>query len=194
MTVTSILFENPYVLVPGLVLLEFVLVWVYQRRRTRLSGRLAVGGLVLFPLMVVVQAMVETQAEKVRAVCRAMGAAVEKADVAAIGLHVADDFELATAWQTWTKSDLLDRLTAALNEWDAQEVRLGRFETKASSTEAVVTFQSTCRLIGGSVMMAHYVSRWRLTMRQYDGSWKVTRIEPIPTPMMPFRSLEEMIQ
>ncbi len=194
LNVRSIMFESPWALVPILVFIELVLLQIWQWRRSVLTGRLAAGGLAAIPLLIVLQVVVVTDAERIRSLCRRMAAAVGRGDIPGLGGHIADGFHAEIRGETWGKTELLAGAKRALTRWDVQEERLGGFEIDLEDDEARVNLRATCRLITEMGIIPRHVSFWRLTLRRTNGSWEVVHVKPIRSRWMPYDTLEDLLR
>ena len=84
-------------------------------REPWLVGTMLIGfGVCL--VLVLLQAVVQTDRERIIAICRALAVAAEDGDVAAIGKHVADHFET----QAIDRAEFLALMTRALTAGDTQ--------------------------------------------------------------------------
>ncbi len=194
MSLQAILFENEYVLIPLLFVVELVLLGIWSRRRTPVAGRIAAGGLVVGPLMLMVQAVVETDAERIEDVCRSMALAVEDGDVTSIARHLSGEMRIETGVRTWDAAELLDRVRRRLALWDVEEGKLSKFETLVDGDRAEVEFQARCRLVTPEMIVPNHVSRWRLEFRREGDRWKIDDVRPLPTRWMPHESLDGLLR
>ena len=194
MRIKSILFENPYLLIPILFGIEFVFVAAWNLRRSRLTGRLAVGGLILFPLMVVVQWMVVTDAERVRAACDRVVRAVVDGDVRAVADRIAGDFRYDSRGESWDKVAVVDRIEQALTRWDVSNCSLSQFEVTEDDGGMRSSFQVTCRMSSMEAAIPAFPSRWELGWRVTDDACEITEIKPIRTQWMPYDRLDEVLR
>ncbi len=190
----AILFENPYLLVPILFGIEFVLVAAWNLRRTRLTGRLAAGGLVVFPLMVLVQAIVVTRAERIRNVCEQVVRAVGEGDVRGVTAHLADDFRFEGRGETWDKAAVTERIERALQRWDVSHCRLSQFEVTGDGDAVRSLFQATCRVSSMELSARAVPTRWELGWRVTDDACEITEIKPVQTRWMPYDGLDDLLR
>lgn len=194
MSIRSILFEAPYTLIPILVGVELVLLGIWSRRRTPLTGRMALGGLIAIPLLVAAQFLVVTEQERIIRLCRELAKAVGQADIAAIGPHISEDFQVRCGDRLLEKSELLDEVERVLAKWDVEEERLGAFEIVVHGEAATSAFQATCRLISNDLEVPRHVSRWRIKLAKTDAAWQVTHIQPVATALSPYDSLLDLLR
>ncbi len=194
MSIKTILFENPYMLVPILFGIEFIFVAAWNLRRTRLTGRLAVAGLILFPLMVLVQTIVVTDAERVRATCDRVVRAVVEGDVRSVANHIAGDFRYENRGDTWDKAALVDRIEQALTRWDVSNCSVSQFEVTEDDRGVRSSFQVTCRMSSMDASIPTFPSRWELGWQLTDDTCHITEIKPIRTQWMPYDRLDEVLR
>lgn len=155
-----------------------ILLHLWSRRRTVLTGRMAVAGLAAIPLLVAVQLLVTTDRERIIAICGELARAAGQADVMAFGGHISEDFQIVEGQRVWGKAELLDAFEQVLRRWDIEEERLGKFETVVSGDSAETTFRATCRLISNDLMVPRHVSKWELSLVKIEGKWRVTHMKP----------------
>ncbi len=185
-----LLFESRIALLTALGLVEFVLLWIWARRRTRRTRRRAGVGLVVAGLLLSVQALVVTDREKIMAICREMACAVEEGAVDQVGRHVASDFAAGGV----DRAGLLAGLTRMLTHVHIEEPRLSDFEVLVTGNEAQVTFQARCRVASAELVEGGIISRWELTFRRVGDRWQVVAIQPLPTLGFPFQNLGEVLR
>ncbi len=190
----SVLLENPYALIPILFVCQLVLVTIWSRRRTRAAGRDAVAGLVVGALLIVVQAVVETDVERIESVCQAMALAVEEGVLDTLARHVSSDVAIEANGRVWDKAELLEQIGRGLDRWGVEELRLSQFEIEVDGDGAHASFQVRCRLIAPEMIVPNHVSRWRLQFAREDESWKVRDIQLARTRWMPFDSLGDLLR
>ena len=192
LSIQSILFENPYALLPFLIPAALVLVWTWDRRRTRLTERLAIGGIATIAILVVLQAVVVTDRERVRRVCEALAGALCDGDLRALATHVSDDFRIESGDRVWHKSDFLFHCEDTLSVWDIDEVRLRRFNISIDGDLATAKFQAVCRLISADIMVARHVSGWKIELVPAGESWRVRAVVPVRSRSLPYDSLADL--
>lgn len=192
MSIQSILFENPYALLPFLIPAALVLVWIWNRQRTRLTGRLAIGGFAAIPIMAALQASVVTDRERAQGVCEALASALSDGDLRTLATHISNDFRIGSGDQAWSKKDFLARCEATLSIWDIQEARLSRFDISVDGELATVRFQAACRLISADTMVARHISRWKVELVRAGESWRVRAVVPIRSRSLPYDSLADL--
>ena len=66
----ALLFERPAYLIPAVVSAELILLLIWRRWQTPPARQAVRLGLILFPMMIVVQSLVTTDRERIVLVCR----------------------------------------------------------------------------------------------------------------------------
>jgi hypothetical protein len=185
-----LLFENRIALIVALGLVEFALLWIWARYRTRGARRAAWAGLVIGGLLLLMQTWVVTDREHLIRICREMATAVEEGDVDGVGRHVAKEF----ASGALNRGDLLDGLGRLLERLRIEEPWLWDFEVEVSRPDGSVSFHALCRIVTADLIEGGQKSRWRLAFRRVGDQWRVVDITPIPTTTFRFRSLDEILR
>lgn len=193
MRLKTILFENPYYLIPVLFAVEFAFVAAWNLRRSQLTGRLAVSGLILFPLMVVVQWFVVTDAERVRAVCDRVVRAVVDGDVRGVSEHLADDFRFEGRGESWDKAAVTARIEQALQRWDVSHCKLSQFDVVVDDRGVRSMFQVTCRMSSSQTTIPTVPTRWELRWRVTEDVCEIMEIDPVRTQWMPYDRLDDLL-
>lgn len=194
MSIQSILFESPYAVLPCLMAAAVVAVWIWLRRRTRLTGRLAIGVIAAIPILFALQATVVTDRERARGVCEALAGALSDGDLRVLATHISDDFRIGSGDRAWSKSDFLARCKNTLSIWDIDDAQLSRFDISVDGALATARFQATCRLISADIMVARHISRWKVELVRVGEFWRVRAVVPIRSRSLPFDSLADLPQ
>ncbi|UCG17063.1 MAG: hypothetical protein JSV19_03335, partial [Phycisphaerales bacterium] len=164
--VTALLFEEPLYLAPLLVVVQFVLVRRWVQRRTVRSRRAVLIGFVVIPLLLVVQAVVETDRERIISLCRELAIAAEDGDLAAIGAHVADGFQT----EGIDRDGFLSLTTRALAAVHPEDARLTGFGVAfTDGRRATVRFRAAVRIYHADVMGSRRLSKWELHFERVSG-------------------------
>ncbi len=188
--INTVLFESPYLLFVLLVAIQSGLVAIWWRRRTPPWTRTVCAGFAAIPTLLVLSHLVVTQRERVIGTCRELAAMVEAGEVTGIGRRLADDFEASGL----NRSRLLDRIEQNFKRYRVENARLRGFEVSfPRKDQAVAVFNAVCRVRSAEMLIERLLSRWRLTFQSRGQSWKVTRIEALPTPMSPIRNLRDWL-
>ncbi len=187
----TLLFENLWAWAGLLVALEFSLVVIWSRRRTRGTARAVWIGMAMIPAGLGLSMLIETPRESVVAFCWQLARAVDEGEVSAITSQLADDFQADGI----DRAAFIERLEQALTRFRVDQPRLGRFEV-AFPTErsATATLTATCRLRSADAFFDRLPTRWRLTLRRDGDSWQVVKIEAIPIPPLNLRDLRDSLR
>ncbi len=176
LAIHAFLFEKPILLIPALVVVQFILIIVWARRRTSRSRQVLLAGFVVFPLMMLIQTLVVTDREQLQAVCRAMADAIRQADVGTFADHLARDFKYdgPAMGRVLGADDTCTRLDDELNRFRIEEPRLWGFEIEVSGDRATVRFAARCRVVSAEQIEPSLRTDWELTFRRVDGEWQAT--------------------
>ncbi|MHC4065512.1 MAG: hypothetical protein ACYSUI_13585, partial [Planctomycetota bacterium] len=149
MAIQAFLFERPLLLIPVLVAAQFVLIVVWSRRRTRKTRRLVWAGLVAWPVLVILNALVVTDRERLTGICRDLAEAVSRTDAEAFAEHISQRFQSDPGRNgtSWDKSALLQRVEGTVKTYRVEEPRLRAFEIDLDGDRATVRFAATCRIV-----------------------------------------------
>ena len=196
----AILFESPWLLLVLLAAMQFGLLMIWWRRRTRAWSRIVIAGLAAMATLPLLSHLIVTPRERIVRTCRELAVMVEAGDVAGIGGHLADDFEVAGM----NRTELLVRVEKTIKRYVVENVRLHAFAVIfPRKDEGVAEFNAVCRIRSAEMPIERLLSRWRLTFRGpsrgqgrgqgRDGSWQVTKIEVVPTPLSPIRNVRDWL-
>jgi len=181
--------ENRIALFVLVVFVEFWLLWAWARWRTRRTGRLALGGLIVGVLLLVLQTLVVTDREEIIVVCQGISRTIEDGDVDGFGEYIAVEFAVGSI----DRDTLLASLTRILTQVRVEEPRLSGFDISVDGDQARADFQAGCRLVTSRFFEGRMLSRWELTFLRFGDRWRVIAIQPVPTPTFPYRTLPEVI-
>lgn len=177
-----------------LAVAQFVLIAVWSRRRTPRARRAVWGGFVVFPLLVLLQALVVTDRERLMGICHDLADAVRRADVDAFGEHISPRFQSdpGPGDVAWDKAALLERFESASSTYRIEEPRLRTFEIQVDGARAAVCFAATCRIVTAEQIIARRPSNWELIFERQASGWRVTNIRPRPSRLFPYRRLHDL--
>ncbi|MCP4248972.1 MAG: nuclear transport factor 2 family protein [bacterium] len=178
-------------LVPLLAVALFLLLVYWARRRTQAARRILAVGFAVAALLVVVQALVVTDRERLVQVSRDLADACRRADLEAFAAYVSPGFQSDPGAGTWDREALVGNLERILHRYQIEELSLRSFEFDLDESPAVVRFAATCRIITTEQIIGHIFSRWELHFEPGPQGWRVVNIRPIPTPMFPYRRLTD---
>jgi hypothetical protein len=187
---TAFFLESPLLLLLAWALVQIVLIWVWSVRRDRFAARLAWGGFAAIALLEALSLSVQTNREQIIALCRQLAREVDAGNVAAIGEHLADDFEAGGM----DRNRFLDAAAAALSAYRVDRPRLHSFEFEwPDENTAVTEFAALCR-VRAPRMYGQIPSRWRLTLQRADDEWRVRRIQSVPVPPLHVADLRQWLE
>ncbi|MCH7700262.1 MAG: nuclear transport factor 2 family protein [Planctomycetes bacterium] len=180
----ALLFERPAYLIPAVVLAELVLLLIWRRWPTPATRQAARLGLILFPLMIVVQSLVTTDRERIVLVCRQLASAVEDADTDRLADYLSDDIIAQSAQETaLNKAALLARLSDMLNKYHVEELRLRDIDVEFGESIVRVRFRAICRVVAKSSIYPRIVTLWLLRLESVDQGWRVSHIQQLRSPI-----------
>jgi hypothetical protein len=173
------------------VVIEFVLLALWARRRTAASRQAVLIGLAVAVVLITVQAVVRTDREQVAAACRDLADAFRKADLGRFSALISPSYAppLGDPGGPAGKQELLDLVKRATAEASLEELRLRGFEFEPTAGAMRVQFEASCRVITGDRVYHGVLSSWELEWRESQDDWQVTQIRVLPRAWFPFRSL-----
>ncbi len=189
--ISTLLFENVWLLLVTLVAIQFTLIAFWSWRRTRRSARAVWAGFAAVPVLLLLSIVVVTPRERIIGLCRDLAVMVDEGNVVAIREHLAEDFEAAGM----NRDEFLDRVEQTLTLYHVDDARLRGFDiTLSRNVEAVAVFNAVCRVRSVDAFLDRLISRWRLTFSGAGRIWRITRIETIPTPFSPIHDLRDWLR
>jgi len=182
-----VFFEQPYALIPLLIVAAYVCLVVWLRRRTVRAKRALWIAAILLVLLPVVQRLVVTDRERIRAVSAAIAAAVDAGDVAALSEHVADDFRVRDI----DRAALLELAKSAMDRHRPRDVKLSDVRVTVTGDRAEVTQTSTC-FVESDVYSGRVTVNWTAVFVRARGAWRLQFADIRPTPLLPIDQLEDV--
>jgi hypothetical protein len=180
--------ENPWYLVVILVLIAagcLLALRATQDGRYLVRAMIALG---LAAILIVVDALWVTEAERVAGVVRALASAVERSDGAGALALMDEHVTFSMRSNTYGEELVLDSIAALLREVQFDFVRVSRLMTTAGEqthrgqAEFKVTVAGTIQQGMTPRNFAGY-SEWSLGFRRLaDGAWKINRITAVELP------------
>jgi len=152
-----------------------VLISVWSRRRTDLARRVMLAGLVVSPVLVVVQALVVTERERLRGVCEDLANAIRHVDLDTFEAHLTPDFTYrgVALGRLTGRETMRQRLEQTLLRYRVEEPRLRGFEMEVGRERAVVRFIAVCRVVSAEAIEPSLRSSWELTFRRVSDAWRL---------------------
>ncbi len=175
--IRSHLFENPLYLYITLAVVELAAAGVWYSRRDRKSALALLPAPVLAVAIGLTAWLVRTDREEIAAVIQAVGAAVERRDLAAVGEHVDANCRSPGSGRTVIgKDELMAIARAALARWTVTEIRLRNIETELAGANATTLIDS--RVFARSDRFGQQVRDigWQLQWARRPAGWKITRL------------------
>lgn len=171
---SRILFESLWLLAVVWFAVQFVLVAVWSWRRTSTPARVVWGGFAALPLLIGLSVWVVTPRERIIQLCEGLAGFVDEGNIKAIDLRLTDDFVL----EDYDRQAFLARVKRFLTEYRVDEPRLSSFRVElGDSDHGTVEFLASARVRSPDLVQDWFPSRWRLTIRQVEDEWRVSRIE-----------------
>lgn len=189
-TITSLLFERVWrlILLLAAVLLASIVVW--SRRRTRIWTRMVWGGFAAIPILSLLSILVITPRERIIGLCRELAVLVDAGEIESIGTYLADEFVTAGL----DRDEFLSRVELRITHDHVDHARLRRFRVEFPQVDqALVVFDAVCSIRSADEYHDHVLSRWRLTLNDRDGVWRVSKIEALPAPFSPIRNVRDWL-
>ena len=155
------------------MVVQFVLLVVWSRRRTERARRIMLAGFVVGPLLVLIQWLVVTEAEQLRATCDSLAAAVQDADVQAFERHLTADFVFdgPVLGRSLDKAAACERLDQQLKRYRVENPRLAGFQIEVTGRQATVSLTARCRVVSADEIEPTVVSIWELTFERVGKRW-----------------------
>jgi len=134
--------------------------------------------LILSSAMLLMQALIVTDRERVARVCSQLAAAVERADAAAFAEQVSERVSVRRArGDALDKDALMERFQRLREEYHVEEVRLRDMEIRVEGRSVVVELRATCRVVARSERYPSVTSRWRMRFDREGNEWRLTEVE-----------------
>ena len=177
----ELLFESlPMLLVLVAIVLSAALA-VHRRRASRASRRGLLIAVAVCAGLIVMQTLVVTDHEAIRATIRNLARAVDAGDVPAI----AADVDEAFTFRGSQKPAFIDQVDRTLQRWRIDEVSLGGFRIDITGDEAEISFRAHCDLRGERQEQAGLPSFWKVRMVRRGRDWKLLGIESGKVSLLP---------
>jgi hypothetical protein len=176
-TLRYILFESPLWLILLALVAELIVLWLHQRRGWT-SRRPPLIVPVVALLLLLVQWLVVTDSEALRAMTRRLASAVDAPDLDAFMAEIDADFRQ----RELTRDQLAERVRAILERTQIEQASVGAFEIAVNGDTAAVAFRARARIEAGDAGIREYVGRWRLECVRRDAGWRVRGVEHVSSP------------
>ena len=189
--ISSLLFEEPIALATICIGGEFLLLWVWSRRRTRLAAQAMWMGAVAAIVLPGLSLAVVTPREQIIQTCRELGKAVDEGDMEVISARFSPSFST----DGWDRDELVRRAIRALTRVRVDQVRLRHFEIDfLDKQQATATFDATCNVRTTDGFAGTLPSRWELSFRKVGTQWVVSALKSIPVPPFQITRLDDWLR
>lgn len=186
----SLFLEHLWRLLALLAVVEYVLLVMWSRRRTKSSARAVWIGVLGMAALAYLNVSVDTPREKIIGVCHTLAALVDGGQVDRLAPHLSTDFKT----QKLDRTAFVERVEQALTRRRIDNLSLRGFDVvQDGPIKATVVFNAACGVRTSDQMFDRLLSRWRLTFRLQGDRWRVSKIEVIPTPFSPLRDLSQWL-
>lgn len=167
---------------------QFVLVFLWHRRRDATSLRRVWIGLIAAIGALALSILVLTPTERITRRCHELAQYAQNEDLDLLGELLAEDFRAGE----FDRDQLLARAETTLKRFDIHHIKLRTFDvTFDSDDRATATFNAVCRIRGMQSVSGIIVSRWRLTFIPRGDDWLLEKMEAIPTAFSPIRHIRD---
>ena len=188
---TRMLFESLWLLVVVWIVVQFILIAIWSRRRDRASARIVWGGFVAGPLLFILSIIVVTPRERIIRLCEDLARYVDDGNVGAIEEHLAVDFDASKLG----RNEFMNRLEQTLTYYRVDDPALRGFAVAFPAADTgVAEFHATVRVRSPELVQDRFTSRWRLTCRRTGNEWEVTRLEALPTPPLNVSNVRDWLR
>lgn len=159
------LFGDPSTLYIVLAALElaFIVVWFY--RRTPWTQRLLLAPVLLGGLVLGLDALVETDHEKIMATVKQMAADFEAGRMEDIGQYIDESYN---GFGGQSKAEVVERLNAEQGNRQIESIKVTSLDLQVNGRMAEMQVTTLIGLQGGQFPL-----RWRLTWIERDGTWRL---------------------
>ena len=169
---TRLLFEDLSLLLLSEAAAIAVVVGLHRRSMTPGSRRRVWITLAVCVGLVVMQKLVVTDREAIRAMVEAMARAVQEGDVQALGEHFADDLVFES---DRGKQAVIQHARAVLQQYEIRNARVSGFTINVNGDDATVSFQAVADVRNGPEPTYNTPTRWDLKCRREPDGWRVYR-------------------
>ena len=168
--------ENPWPVLLLLAFVELVLIIIMKVKGQGVWLKLAFGVPVLALVLLVVELLIVTDREAVKADVRAMAEAVRVEDADAILSHICRDYDDGR----FTYESLRTNVASLLDMVELESVWLFYDEVRRlRDGRMVARFRAVTTGRASGVPYSSHPSRWQVYYQQCGGQWKVCQIEPL---------------
>ena len=182
--------ERAWLLGGYLVVLQFLLIVIWSRWRTRLWTQAVWCGFVVLVGAPLLSLAVTTPRERIINLCQSLAQLIDDGDPLGMESLLSKDFRAGEL----DAVSFLEKVEVSLTRYRVDHPRLGRFQVAfPDSVNATVLFDVHCAVRSVDTYLDHVFSRWKLTFHRDAGTWRVTHLEAVPTPLSPVRRLGDWL-
>lgn len=183
-----VLLESPLWLILFALIAELVVLWLHQRRGwSSWWPPFVVPTLAV--LLLLVQWLVVTDEEALRAMTRRLATAIDEPDLDAFLAEVDTEFAAGDL----TRETLREALYRFLERSDIEQASVSAFEITVNGDEATVDFRGRARVEAGDAGIREYIGRWRLECVRRSDGWRVRSVEHLGSPVIGNTPLERLL-
>ena len=169
---TRLLFEDLALLLLAQAAALAVVIGIHRHRRTPRTRRAVWITLAVCAAMIVMQHLVVTDREAIRATVQAMARDVVDGDVASLGTNFDEQMSLGPIQG---KEAVLHHARMMLQQYDVRNARVSGFDITVEHGQAKVRFQAVGDIHGRQTEVFRTPMIWELTMARASDGWKVLR-------------------
>jgi len=173
--IISLLFESPTTLFILAVLVCGTLLVMWRRTGSDGRRKAFVITSCVFALFLVLQAVVETNREKIIHLIGDLAVAVERGDLDRIERAIDDEYRLNDV----DRARVMPAIRAQLTQYTVERPRVFNFGVNVSGDKATAQFNASCDIRRNDSYFANMPSQWKLQLVRRDGTWKIQSIDAL---------------
>lgn len=194
----ALFLEQPLLLFLLLGGAQFLLLVLWARRRTPAAARAVWIGFAAIAALMSLSILVVTPRERAILMAERLARAVESENVGLVAAHIHGSFET----EGLDADGVIEHIEKAFDRFDIRGLRLSQFEVLRRTgggspgweSGATIEFTAGAAVSSDRGARGRVVTRWRLTLVDFQGDWRVSKIEAIPTAFSPIRSARDWIR
>jgi hypothetical protein len=183
----AVLFEEPFYLACWSIVVLGIVAGVWMRFRTPASQRTLAATMCVVPALFIMQAVVETDRERLETLTRRLAEWVETGDIDAILARCRDhDGAFGELGGRQALAQQLDRL---LRRYEISNARVRGFDITIDGSQAQLRCSSVCDVAAGGMSRPYVQSSWRIFFDQVGGTWMIADLVPIKVAGQSYKTL-----
>jgi hypothetical protein len=187
--ISRVLFESPLLLLICWAPVQVVLLVAWSRTRTPSAAKRFWVMPALLPALLLLQAAVQTERERVIDRCHSLAHFAEIGDIPSIERALAPGFRAAD----WDRDSFAQRMETVLKRNRIERPSLRGFDVSpANDAQAVAEFTASAGVATSDHLSGRVSARFRLTFIKEGDDWLIESIEVVPVPTSPVRSLRDI--